>query len=304
MKKFIVTTTINPVTKALDKFQHMDGWDLIVVGDKKTPKDFHLQKGTYLTPEIQEKYDKKLSDAIGWNCIQRRNIGYLWAYDQGADIIATVDDDNIPFDDWGKNLIVNTETEVTMYSPSSVAFDPIGATNYPDLWHRGFPLQLISEREYKVKSKKKVFVDVQADFWNGDPDIDAVCRMIFAPNCDFDPSVFPFASVVFSPFNSQNTFLSRSVMKDYFLFPGVGRMDDIWASYHLEATGKQVVYAKASVIQMRNIHDLTKDMKAEYLGYEHNLKIISALSSNPKALMNFLPDNAKRSFELYQQHFK
>ena len=38
IKKFIVTTTINPPTKALLKFSKFNGWRLIVVGDLKTPE--------------------------------------------------------------------------------------------------------------------------------------------------------------------------------------------------------------------------------------------------------------------------
>ncbi len=34
---------------------------------------------------------------------------------------------------------------------------------------------------------------MQADFWNGDPDIDAICRMEHAPECKFDDSYFPLA---------------------------------------------------------------------------------------------------------------
>ena len=75
MKKVIVTTTINHPTKAIDLFQSMDDWELVVIGDKKTPKDYQLRKGIYVSPEEQERYDKSLSDAIGWNCIQRRNFG-------------------------------------------------------------------------------------------------------------------------------------------------------------------------------------------------------------------------------------
>ena len=304
MKKVIVTTTINPVTESINRFQHMKGWELVVVGDKKTPSDYYLDNGLYITPEMQEKYDKELSDAIGWNCIQRRNIGYLWAYDMGADIIATVDDDNIALDGWGENLIVGTEADVAYYKSSDLVFDPIGLTNYPHLWHRGFPLQSIAKRAYPVKETKKVRVDVQADFWNGDPDIDAVCRMIYAPNCKFDVKYFPFATNTMSPFNSQNTFLHKSVMKDYFLFPGVGRMDDIWAAYYLESLGYQVVYQKASVRQDRNEHDLTKDMKAEYLGYENNLLMVSELKKDSNAIRKYLPKNALRSFDLYQKHFR
>ncbi|HEV2455506.1 MAG TPA: hypothetical protein VGY98_14675, partial [Verrucomicrobiae bacterium] len=65
MKKVIVTTTINPPTKAIEAFQAMKGWELVVAGDKKTPRDYHLDRGVYITPEEQEKYDPVLSDAIG-----------------------------------------------------------------------------------------------------------------------------------------------------------------------------------------------------------------------------------------------
>ena len=38
MNKFIVTTTINPVTEALEKFDSMSDWNLVVIGDRKTPE--------------------------------------------------------------------------------------------------------------------------------------------------------------------------------------------------------------------------------------------------------------------------
>ena len=58
MKKIIVTTTINPPTEAIRRFQEMKDWDLVVIGDKKTPADYKLERGTYVTPEMQEKYNK------------------------------------------------------------------------------------------------------------------------------------------------------------------------------------------------------------------------------------------------------
>ena len=36
--------------------------------------------------------------------------------------------------------------------------------------------------------------DIQANFWNGDPDIDAVCRMLIKPECRFKKNIFPFFS--------------------------------------------------------------------------------------------------------------
>ena len=37
VKKVIVTTTINPPTEAILRFDAMTDWDLVVIGDKKTP---------------------------------------------------------------------------------------------------------------------------------------------------------------------------------------------------------------------------------------------------------------------------
>ena len=280
----------------------MPDWDIVVIGDLKTPEDYSLENGIYVSPEEQEKYDKELSDAIGWNCIQRRNFGLLWAHDMGADIVAVIDDDNIPYDDWGQNLMVGKEVEVNYYKNDLPAFDPIGATNEKHIWHRGYPLQLISRRDYSKVSKKIVHADVQADFWNGDPDIDAICRMEHAPECNFDPSCFPIANNKVAPFNSQNTFLKASLLKDYFLFPHVGRMDDIWASYYVQAKGAQVVFGKASVYQQRNEHDLVRDMRQEYLGYENNLKIVTELADDPEKILNYLPEQSIKAFELYRRH--
>src|SRR6516165_9138867 len=208
MKKVIVTTTINAPTEAIRRFDVMPDWHLIVIGDLKTPEDYVLAHGTYFSPNEQEKFDKSFSDAIGWNCVQRRNFGLLIAHNMDAEVIALVDDDNIPNDNWGKNLVVGREIEVNYYETDLPAFDPVGATNHHALWHRGFPLQLIPHRDYSKRRRMPMHVDVQADFWNGDPDVDAICRMEHAPECNFDPTCFPIASNRPAPFDSQNTFLS------------------------------------------------------------------------------------------------
>jgi hypothetical protein len=303
MKKVIVTTTINPPTKAIAAFQAMEGWELVVVGDKKTPADYRLERGTYVSPEEQERYDPALSEAIGWNCIQRRSFGFLWAMELGAELVAVVDDDNIPLPGWGEDLLVGREVEVDYYETDLPAFDPLGATNYRHLWHRGYPLQLVPRRDYSRRSRKKVCVDVQADFWNGDPDVDAICRLEHAPLCDFDPGCFPLAANKISPFDSQNTFFGAELLKDYFMFPHVGRMDDIWPSYYVQALGAKVVYGKPSVYQDRNVHDLVRDMRNEYIGYENNLKLVEDLAKDPESILAYVPGRTAWAFELYRRHF-
>ena len=305
MKKFIISTTINPPTEAIKKFDNLKDWDLIISGDLKTPSNYKLKNGIYISPKDQEKISKKLSNLIGWNCIQRRNFAMIMAYKQGADIIATIDDDNIPFANWGKNLLIENKVKAKKYITNEDAFDPISVTNYKHLWHRGFPLQILKNKNKRKDSKNiNSNFDVQADFWNGDPDIDAICRMEHAPECKFQTSVFPFTSNKMSPFNSQNTYLKRKVMEHYFLFPHIGRMDDIWASYYVEAKGFKVLYNKPSVYQQRNVHDLTKDMKKEYIGYENNLNLIKELKKNPNNIKKFLPKKSWDAFKLYQQILK
>ena len=142
MNKVICTTTINPPTEALIKFASMDGWQLVIAGDKKTPEEkfFNMDRDRcyYIAPQIQEQIDKNLSDLIGWNCIQRRNFAFLFACKElKADIVATIDDDNIPLDGWGENLFVGTEAYCDEYITKDVAFDPLYTSIHPHLWHRG-----------------------------------------------------------------------------------------------------------------------------------------------------------------------
>ena len=304
MNKFIVCTTINLPTDAIRKYDAMDGWTLVVVGDKKTPVNYDLSNGIYLSPEDQEKINKELSELIGWNCIQRRNFGLLYAFNSGADLVSTVDDDNIPLENWGKEVLVNKLVKTKEFQSKSEVFDPIGATNYKNLWHRGFPLELIAGRDYTVHRDIEFMPSIQANFWNGDPDIDAICRLEHRPECNFDDHYFPFTSNKLSPFNSQNTILSREAMAEYFLFPHIGRMDDIWASYYVQSLGFKVVYGRATVYQDRNVHNLIDDMKKEYLGYENNLNLVRNLELDPVNINKFLPERSRQAWNLYRNSLK
>lgn len=299
MKKFIATTTIFEPSEALKRFSRMPEWKLVVAGDKKTPHDLYkkMENIIYLSPEDQERLYPKLSDLIGWNKIQRRNIAMLHAYKLGADIIALVDDDNIPLENWGQDLLVGKTFECDEYTPETPVFDPLSVTEYKHLWHRGFPLPYIKNKNNFSKTRKTICPDIQADFWNGDPDIDAIARLEHAPECLFSDSYFPFSSSKISPFNSQNTFLTRRVVRDYFVLPFVGRMDDIWASYYTQSKGFRVVYNKASVYQARNEHDLIKDFNGEIIGYQNNHHI----TNEPENIKKYIPVQTWDAFLEFQR---
>jgi hypothetical protein len=308
MKKIIATTTINPPTEALLKYAAMPDWHVIVSGDLKTPHELYedIDNVTYLTPEYQEKEYPMLSKLIGWRCIQRRNFAILEAYRQGADIIAIIDDDNIPYEGWGEDLMVDKPTEVNLFDINDIAFDPIGALNeHKELWHRGFPMERVPFRDYSNKSKASITPKVQAVFWNGEPDVDAVCRMIYNPFCDFSADQFPISGNKPAPFNSQNTIISRSVVRDYFLFPHIGRMDDIWAAYYIQSKGNKVVFSKPGVLSDRSLgtagrYSMVEDMKREYIGMENNMELLADLAEDPNSIKRYLPERSIEAFEEWQ----
>lgn len=297
---YIATTTINKPTKALKIFANNNKCKLIVALDKKS-KEFKLKNSIVLSTQYQEKKWPKLSKLIGWNCIQRRNFAILEAYERGAEIIALIDDDNIPYASWFNNIYVNKNIKCKEIKTNKLIFDPVGFTNHKNLWHRGVPLELVNGRSYKAGKKVYITPDVQANFWNGDPDIDAVCRMIFRPECNFKSNRFPFFSKKISPFNSQNTLISREVVKDYFLFPHIGRMDDIWASFYITSKKYRVLYNKPTVYQERNVHNLIKDFKDEYIGYTNSLKLINQLYKKPDNIYNFLPKKSAQAFDEWKK---
>ena len=310
MKKFIVTTTINPPTEAIKKFSAMEDWTLIVVGDKKTPDiEYYteVENWIYLDCKLQEQLYPELSKLLGWNTISRRNLGLLFAYQQGADIVASVDDDNIPLPGWGKKLTLEKNTSADFYECEGV-FDPLSVTTYHHLWHRGFPIELVREqkRNTKLVGTTRFKPLIQADLWNIDPDVDAICRILYNESIEFQVANFYTANRI-SPFNMQNTFITRRVLKYFFSIPFIGRMDDIWSSFWLQAHfPRSVVYAPASVnhIQKRTWVSILKDLSDELLGYRHSLELILALSMNPDAIFEFVPSISKEFIVRYQSYFK
>lgn len=310
MKKIIITTTIHEPTPAIRLFDQMEDWELIVVGDRKTPQDYQLGRGTFIAcAQIEADY-KKLLDAIGWNTVDLgRNVGFIEAFRRGADIAATIDDDNIPLSNWGKNVMVGNDVRVVEYGkPNAMMFDPLSVTTQNHLWHRGFPLQAIPKVPDRLPVQPiKRHILVQADLWLGDPDIDAICRMIHDPLVD-DYGVLPplFTGGQFSPFNTQNTFLAREALVDFCSLPFLGRMDDIWGSYLFEANHpRSVAYGPPSVYSHRCPHDLQQDFRDEILGYERGYEFVTALAGGDRtAALALMPLETVEAFEIYRSYYR
>ena len=308
--KYIITTTINEPTEATIKFCEIadkKDFKFVIIGDTKTPHQSYqnlvdkYKNVVYLTPEQQDELYPDLSKVIGWKTIQRRNIGFVYAYQNGAEIVATVDDDNIPYESWGDNILLGQEIEVDEYENLSCPFfDAISTTEHNDLWHRGFPIEHLQvKNDIEYKGKVKMTPLVQAEFWDGDPDIDAICRLSKKPIVKFK-HFEPFTTKQLTPFNSQNTFLHRSVLKHYSVFPYTGRMDDIWGSYVMQHHfPNSVIFAKASVYQARNPQDLVRNLENEIIGYRNTLELLHNLND----YWGLLPDKTVEYFNIYQTYF-
>lgn len=298
MNTTIVTTTIN-VPSALEKYAqnarfygHSD-LSFVVIGDKKTPAETRTFCNslsakhfpcTYLGIEDQRSYLERypaLWTHLPFHSIQRRNIGFLKAWEDGAQTIITIDDDNwmLNHDFVRLHGLVGETPELPAFETSSGWFNVCSmldeASNTP-FYHRGFPRgERWKESEtFTSVAPIKRRVAVNAGLWLDDPDIDAMTRMerpISVRGMRASaPARFALQPGTWSPFNSQNTALMRDVIPAYFLSPYVGRYDDIWPSYIVvriaEHLGDVIAYGEPLLRQKRNEHNLWQDLDNERTG--------------------------------------
>ena len=148
--------------------------------------------------------------------------------------------------------------------------------------------------------REKRNVLVQADLWDGDPDIDAMARLSLKPTVNYSDITKPYCANKIAPFNSQNIFLAREVIPYYAVLPYVGRMDDIWGSYILQhCFPNGVIYNKASVYQDRNEQDLITNLENEIIGYRNTMKLINDLGNYTK----YLPEKTVKFIQEYKKMF-
>lgn len=297
MRVSITTTTIHipylieDYIKDAIKHGYQNNVDFIISGDKKTPNEAkkfcnELQRRynipvLFMDVDDQNKFLSKyplLNGYLPWNCIQRRQVAILKAYEQGSDIISLIDDDNyIACDNYiGKNLIVGDQIEIeTISSPTGWynICDQLTDRYSRKFYPRGYSWKdRIDEVKNISTSKKKIRAVVNAGFWLGDPDLDAVTRLAAPIDVIAYKRTDNFALDVnnYAPFNSQNTAIHRDIVPAYFLVPDIGRFDDIWSSYIIERIawhlGDYVTYGQPLVKQIRNEHDYWVDAHAEEMG--------------------------------------
>jgi hypothetical protein len=284
--RFIVITSINQPTKATIDFSKIDNYQLIIVGDKKTPNDWQLEGVTFLSTDQQDELGFNLSTYLPYNHYARKNLGYLYAAKLGAEIIVDTDDDNIPKEDW--SLPVFQGEYYT--SPSQLGFINIYKSfTKMHIWPCGFPLDQVNSKSSILQEdqllKKSVTVGVWQGLADGDPDVDAIYRLIDNTPCFFedrDPVILAKGTIC--PFNSQNTAFQKNLFPLLYLpcfvnfrytdiLRGLIAQPIMWlAGYHLGFT-------TATVVQERNPHNYMKDFESEIPCYLYPYKVLEIAGS-------------------------
>ena len=291
-KTAIVITTINAPTRAVQEIArdcHRLNAQLVLIGDNKTPLDFHQPGATYLDIDAQLATGFALAKLAHKKHYARKNIGYLIAIRGGADVIIETDDDNIPMDMfWQPRTRMIEAPLVTGRTWSNVY------RHFSDalIWPRGLPLPVVRAEEPAYDSLNLVRVDcpIQQGLADGDPDVDAIFRLVLPLPVHFKAG----RSVVLDrgtwcPFNSQNTTFFRDAFPLMYLpFNCSWRVTDIWRSLIAQRicfeNGWHLSFHSPSVHQLRNDHDLMIDFAEEIPGYLNNASIqqgLEALTLSP-----------------------
>jgi hypothetical protein len=282
---------------------------IIIVGSERSPHDGIRellgelpQHTVYMHPDEDISMKWLISDVLDRNDHHRHSLALLEAMTWQPRYILSLDDDNFPATPFWMTLALNIldRPNQTVNAVSSKFddgwYDP-GQLCEPRVVHRGFPHWLRhSGSLVKTHGPGGERIGVFASLWLGDPDIDATERIVNDPRVDHIGRARMVGETLWSVFNSQSTMINAELAPLYMMWPGVGRFDDIWASYlvyaYMKANHWFHVAGQPAVRQARNPHDLIKDLENEMFGYRHNATVIATLQSLIPEVIDMTPDDA------------
>lgn len=295
VEKWIVITSIQQPTKQIHALSKLPNWHIVVVGDKKTPPDWHLDHCIYLSPSIQLELGFELASLLPWNHYSRKNIGYLYAIAQGADLIYETDDDNEPLGSLDPleefsflPFIETNQTTVNIYAYFGKA----------SIWPRGYPLEKLSfSEDFQIHPENYCRIGIEQGIVNGDPDVDAIYRLTQGKEVFFNAANSCFLPPgVFCPFNSQNTYFHREAFFSLYLPSTVSmRVSDIWRGYIAQRViwdrGLVLAFSGPTAFQKRNTHCLLKDLSEEYDLYTKSGLLVDFLRNWQSSSLEHLIDS-------------
>ena len=281
----VVTSIAAPTAalKLLAEGARSNRWAFYVIGDAASPADFSLPPARFLSVKDQLATGLATAAACPLRHYARKNVGYLLAMRDGASVIVESDDDNHPLPPFWMARTFTQQARVV---------EDGGWTNvyayFSDamVWPRGFPLDCVRRMPLDFDSlpETQVYCPIQQGLSDGDPDVDAICRLTLPLSGEFRKSRrIAISRGSWCPFNSQNTSWARDAFPLLYLPAFCSfRMTDIWRSFVAQriafANGWSILFDEASVHQERNEHDLMRDFQDEIPGYLHNRSVCETLA--------------------------
>ncbi len=288
-KTAIVVTSISGPNRSLKSIarESLDrGHHFMVIGDVSSPSDFQIQGCDFYSLEQQKLTGLKFAECCPNRHYARKNIGYLLAMRNGADIIIDMDDDCIPSEAFWNPLqrircIATVEEAgwVNVYQYFSEG----------NIWPRGFPLNRVRTSPPPIDSLPVGERDcvIQQGLVNKNPDVDAIYRLLLPLPYDFMiENRVALGKGTWCPFNSQNTAWWSDAFPLLYLPAYCSfRMSDIWRSFVAQRIAWEnrwfVSFHEPTVWQDRNGHDLMEDFANEIQGYLHNENLCQTLEKLP-----------------------
>ena len=281
----IITSIANQDNKVLQIFAkecHTHNIHFIVIGDKSSPPDFTIKGCDYYGLEAQSKMNFSFAKLVPERHYSRKNIGYLQAIKNGAQLIVETDDDNYPKENfWNTRLLQHS-------IPTLIEKGWVNVYNYFSsgyIWPRGYPLEYIQKTvpDLSLSKTELVYCPIQQALADDNPDTDALFRLTQPLPHHFDKKTkLALGNKTWCPFNSQNTtFFSDAFPLLYLPSYCSFRMTDIWRSFVAQRISWEnnwhLLFDEASVRQERNTHNLLRDFEDEIPGYLNNTKICKTL---------------------------
>jgi hypothetical protein len=288
-KFYSVITTIHPPTPAvrgLCRYLRRVGGRLLVLGDRKGPREYPLDGVELFGLERQLALPLRLPRLLPINHYTRKNLGYLVAISRAAECLYETDDDNTPAAGWQPRTRTVRARKVSGARWCNV----YRYFSHELIWPRGFALNQIApagKRPLSRSPARSVVSPIQQGLVDGSPDVDAIWQLLLARPFRFKPGVsIALTSGVWCPFNSQSTWWWPEAYPLMYL-PSfcTFRMTDIWRSLVAQrclwALGGVVTFHGAEVVQRRNEHNLLTDFEDEVPGYLANERIVHLLEELP-----------------------
>lgn len=282
MKSAIVVTSINDCTELLNGYlanfaKYGREAKIYLIPDQKTPQ-FQIPKGVHVPGGGEQvAFLEKIGmppRKIPWNSDNRRNVGYLMAMADGAEMIVSIDDDNycsLDCDFIGEHLSAMSGQQgcVSVEGFWYNNLNTFGIGNY--LYPRGFPYYAKRDGMKVDILNRAATVRINAGMWLGDLDIDAISwlsRKPYGQNHLYGSVAL--AADTWCPINSQNTAVHRDLMPAYYfvrMVPPSDRFGDIFQGYFALKVAKHMGwtarFGSPVVTHRRNSHVYLKDVQKE-----------------------------------------